>query len=119
MNSSVLIVSTGLWGHQRAQSGSRESAAPQLPGNQLDARILLRWHYPATHCTPPTLPSPSPPQPRAGLAGQSPDNRRSTSDPRSEISLSSFMFSIRLENMNEDKWRSWRRAVLGTPMQFS
>ena len=25
-----------------AQSGPRESAAPQLPGNQWDARILLR-----------------------------------------------------------------------------
>jgi hypothetical protein len=29
------------------------------------------------------------------------------------------MFSIGLENMNEDKWRSWRRAVLGTFMQLS
>jgi len=38
-----------------------------------------------THCRPSALPSLSPPQPRAGSAGHSPDTRRSTSDWLSEV----------------------------------
>ena len=38
-----------------------------------------------THCRSSTLPSLSPPQPRAGSAVDSPETRRSTSDRRSEV----------------------------------
>jgi hypothetical protein len=44
------------------------------------------------------------------LPGASPEPPRSTSDRRLEISL----FSLR-----ENKWRSWRRAVLCTPSELS
>src|ERR1019366_815026 len=46
----------------------------------------------------------------ANRARVPPEPPRSTSDPRSEISL----FSLR-----ENKWRSWRRAVLCMPLELN